>query len=400
VSKTQQRLLYFLIFAIIFIFGLVANFRVVSFPLIREDFDVTWQQQGFLVSLRIISFVGFCVITGILTGRFGIKRPLLAGFAIICSGLAYMYFVNSFFMAAIAMVAIGSGIGVFEVSCNGLASRLFVKNTALMLNLLYAFFGIGAVFAPLVAGFITNNADLSWRMIYFSAMPLALLLFIVAFFVKFPDSQKTEGGGGQYGEKRKTFIDALKEPFVWLLAVCLGLGISIENNSSNWGTMFFMDIYGIDPRTTGATFMALFFICFTVSRLACGMFIERIGYTKSLIGLGTIVAGVFTAVILLGARGIFLLPALGFFIGPLFPTTMAVAFRRFGKDSPVMCSAAIAAGGTLNAGIQYTVGLTNRFFGAAWGFRSSLIYILLFIAILVIIDKSLKPAGAGVTAKE
>ena len=340
-----------------------------------------------MVSSVIISFVVFCTIAGISTGRFGIKRPFLFGFIIHITGLVSMYFVPSFFITAIVLFMITAGFAFFEVGANALASRIFIKNTAMLLNILHAFFGIGAFAAPIMAGLIVN-AGIDWRMIYVLSIPLVIVLLIIAVIAKFPEDK--ENPQVQDVDKRKTFIDALKEPMVWMLAICLGFSSTIENTHANWGTMYFRDIYGIDLSTTGAAFLSAFFVSFTISRLLSGFVIERLGYMRSLVGMAVIVFFGFACLILLGARGIFLLPVLGFFIGPLWPTVMAVAIRCFGKDAPVMCSAVIAGGGTLNAMVQYMIGLTNSFFGPAWGYRSSLLYILIFIIMLIILGKKLK----------
>jgi len=110
---------------------------------------------------------------------------------------------------------------------------------------------------------------------------------------------------------------------------------------------------------------------------------------RSIIGASVIVIIVFIVGFLLGARGIYVMPVLGFFTGPLWPTIVAVAILYFGKDAPVMCSAIIAIGGTVNAGVQYLVGLTNQFFGPAWGYRSTLVYAMLAIAMMVFLSKKL-----------
>ena len=75
---------------------------------------------------------------------------------------------------------------------------------------------------------------------------------------------------------------------------------------------------------------------------------------------------------------------------------MALAMGVFGEDAPVFSSAMIAIGGALNAGVQFLIGLTNRFFGSAWGYRSSLCYTVLLIAALILLSKSTKRrAGAA-----
>jgi len=387
-TKYMRIITFFLLFAIMLIFGTIENIKGVTYPLIKTEFNASWEQQGLLVSMLSLSYVGFCVVAGIFLGRFGIKPSILCGFAALSIGLLSANFISSFFTAGAALFVMFAGFGFFEIGVNALASKVFIRKPAMLMNILHAFYGIGGFIGPIIAGLLTNRAGLNWRMLYVLALPVSLFLLIPSIFVKFPESR--EEGGAQEAAKRKTFFNALENPKVWLLAIILGLGVTIEMSSPNWGAMYFQDIYGLDPRTSGAAFISAFFICFTVSRLVCGLLVERVGYMRFLTATTVVVLVIFTVGFLMGARGIFLLPVLGFFIGPLWPTIMAIAITHFKKDAPVFCSAMIAVGTVFYAGIQYLVGLTNRFFGAAWGYRSALLYTLILLTMLVILGKKLK----------
>ena len=71
-------------------------------------------------------------------------------------------------------------------------------------------------------------------------------------------------------------------------------------------------------------------------------------------------------------------------------TIMAVGIQSFGKDAPVFSSAMIAISGLINAAVQYVVGLTNKFFGPAWGYRSTVVYNVLLIIALSLLYRMLK----------
>jgi fucose permease len=367
------------------IFGIVENIKGVSYPLIKTEFNASWEQQGLMVSILSLSYVIFCIIAGLFLGRFGIKPSFLSGLGAISVGLFAIFFSPGFLSAAVCLFVIFAGFGFLEIGINALASSVFTANSALFMNLLHAFYGIGAIIGPKAAGILTNNAGFNWRLVYLLSMPLVFLSFIFSIFLKIPGESKTGNV-----EKRVTFFDALGRRDVWLMAVILGLGIAVEMSSPNWGALYFQDMYGIDPRTGGAAFLSMFFIFFTVSRLVSGMFVERIGYARSLIGITAVIFVIFIAGFCLGERGIYVLPALGFFIGPFWPTVMAIGIRHFGNDAPVMASAMIAIGGALNSIIQFLVGLTNRFLGPAWGYRSSAIYILICFVLLLVLSKKLQ----------
>jgi fucose permease len=398
VKNLRRVLLFILLFGTMLIFGIIENIKGVSYPLIKEQFNASWEQQGLMVSMLSIAYVGFSVIAGIFLGRFGIKPSFLFGFSALCAGLFSMFFMPGFFLTAAALFVVFAGFGFFEVGINALATRLFITKAALLMNLLHSFYGIGAMIGPKAAGLIAGDARFGWRYVYLFSLPLALAFFIPTIFIRFPEENPgTDSVAGQSSTEgfsplkipRKSFFDALKSPVVWLMSVTLGLCVTVEMSTSNWGVMYFNDVYKINPNTDGASFLSAFFLLFTVSRLVCGLFVEKIGYMRTLLFSAFIVLAVFTAGFLLGEKGIYLLPSLGFFVAQFWPTLMAVAIVSFGGDAPVFSSAMIAISGLLNAAIQFIIGLTNKIFGPAWGYRSTVVYTLLLIVALGMLHRKL-----------
>ena len=397
-KNLRRVLLFILLFGTMLIFGIIENIKGVSYPLIKEQFGASWEQQGLMVSMLSIAYVSFSVIAGIFLGRFGIKPSFLFGFSALCAGLFSMFFMPGFFLTAAALFVVFAGFGFFEVGLNALATRLFITKAALLMNLLHSFYGIGAMIGPKAAGLIAGNARFGWRYVYFFSLPLALAFFIPTIFIRFPEESRETALTAEAGQKkvsRKSFFDALKSPVVWLMSVTLGLCVTVEMSTSNWGVMYFNDVYKINPSTDGASFLSAFFLLFTVSRLVCGLFVEKIGYMRTLLFSASIVLAVFIAGFLLGEKGIYLLPSLGFFVAQFWPTLMAVAIVSFGVDAPVFSSAMIAISGLLNAAIQFFIGLTNKFLGPAWGYRSAVVYTLLLIIALGMLYRKLGTRDQG-----
>jgi fucose permease len=290
-----------------------------------------------------------------------------------------------------ALLLVFAGFGFFEVGLNALATQVFTVKAALLMSRLHFFYGLGSVIGPKTAGLLANMG-LGWRQIYILCVPLGLLLFIPALITRFPGAAESTARQKTPEEGHATFLTALKTPMVWAFGITLGLMVIVEMTSTNWGSLYFQDVYGLDPRTSGAAFLSNFFILFTVSRLLSGFLVERIGYMRSILGACLAVLIIFLAGFLCGARGIWILPALGFFVAVMWPTLMAVAISFFGSRSPIMTSAIIAIAGALNAGVQLLIGLTNRFLGAAWGYRSGLIYGLFLTGSVLFLNKALRRA--------
>jgi fucose permease len=400
-----------------FLFGFLENIKAVSYPLIKAEFGVSYETQGRMVSLLSFSYTFFCVAAGFILSRFGLKKVYLLGFIFALAGLGTIYFMPGFWTVALSLFLVFSCFGLFEIGINGLASVLFTKKAALLLNVLHALYGVGAIAAPFIAGKICNAEGFTWRNAYVFALPLMALFFVITMIVTFPDAknqiekieknkidenQIDKNAQIEIDEKNDeastqpvTFLGALKVPLVWLFGITLGTMMATEMATSNWGSLYFQDVYGIDPTTLGAAFVSSFFLLFTLSRLISGFAIEKLGYMKSLIGAVAIIMLIVAAGFALGRSGIYVIPAIGFFIAILWPTVMAVAIGTFGKNAPVMSSAVIAIGGLLNATMQLLTGLVNNIIGAAWGYRLCIVLTAALLVLLLALRKGVAQRRKG-----
>jgi fucose permease len=390
-AKNKYLLLIILLNASMFLFGFLENIKGVSYPLIKTEFGVSYDDQGKMISLLSFGYTFFCVVAGFMLARFGVKKVYIFGFLCALAGLFSIYVMPGFWTAALSLLLVFASFGLFEISVNGLATQIFTKRAALLMSILHFFYGLGAMVAPKLAGSLTRLDGLGWRHMYLFSIPLVLAVFVPAALTKFPsrttgDVQDAQATKDPPSGKHLTFTGALKDPQVWVFGLTLGLMMGIEMVSSNWGGLYFQDVYGMDPRSSGADFVSAFFLLFTISRLVSGFLIEKIGYMRSLIGAAIFVLLIFTVGFMLGPTGIYVLPALGFFIAIMWPTFMAVAMGRFGSDAPVKTSAVIALGGLLNAAMQLAIGYINRY-NAAYGYRSALVFSLFLLGFLLFIRR-------------
>ena len=384
-------LLIAFLFGIMFLFGYIANIRGVSYPLLRTEFDISYEHLGMFISIISFGYVIFCVVGGILLGNFGVKKSFLFGFIWMFFGLIGATLLPSFLFVAAALFIISSSFGLLEINVNALAAQTFITKTGLYMSLLHFFFGFGAIVSPRVAGVIAVN--LGWRQIYFLSVPLALIFITFSLLIQFPKNASESGEQTltkAANTKKVSYLAAVMNPMVWAFAIALGLMLVIDISSSNWAALHFQDLYGLDPRISGAAFLSNYFILFTISRLASGFFIEKVGYMRSLFITTFATIIIFFIGFIFGARGIYILPALGFFTAIHWPVTMAMAMRYFREDAPIMTCAIIPIAGAINALIQFLIGLTNRYIGPAWGYRSNLFYAVLIILALVLLARRMR----------
>ena len=387
---SRSVLLYLILFGTMFFLGCIDNIKGVSYPLIKAEFNIPYEQQGMMVSIFSLAFVVFCFVGGMILGSFGVKKTFLAGFVFMITGLVSVFAFPLLGLPRILSLAalffVSAALGLLEVGSNALAAQVFTTRVALLMSLLHFFYGAGSSLSPRFSGAIASG--LGWRYIYLLSLPLALIFFVPSIFARFPQEDNSSSAAG--GTRRVRFFTALKNPMVWVISVVMGLMVGIEVSSINWAGLYFQDVYNLDPKTSGAAFISNFFIFFTVSRLLSGFAIEKIGYLRSLFIATLAAILVFTIGFTIGAKGIHVLPAVGFFIAVFWPTTLAIGMGYFKEDAPVMTSAIIVLSGALNSVMQFLIGLTNRVVGPAWGYRSCVVYALGIIAALVVLNKRLR----------
>ncbi len=386
-------LLYIIIYATMFLFGLVENIKSVSFPLIKSEFGVPYDSQGGLVSMTWFGYVIFSLVASLFMLRFGIKRSILAGYILVCSGAVATLAAPTFWLAGLSLLVVNAGFGFFEVGTNALGTVVFTRRAALMMNLMHFFYGFGAILGPKTAGIFTDVLAMNWRQVYLAIIVPTAAVFLLILFSRFKLQPAAESGAD--APAKLTFLGALKNPLVWLFCVMLGFMEVIEFGAANWGGLYLQDVYGLDPRIVGASFVSLFYILFTLSRLFSGLAIEKIGYVRSLFIALFATILLYLAGFALGRNGIWILPVTGLCIGIMWPTVIAVAMQAFGANAPAATSAIITVSGAINGIFQLVIGLTNQHIGAAWGYRSCLIYALVVLIMLSLLSARLRQEFAA-----
>ena len=179
----------------------------------------------------------------------------------------------------------------------------------------------------------------------------------------------------------------IKNPAVWLFALILSYIGQAEASVSLWGTIYLQKMFAYDPVTQGAAFLSAFFLLFTLARLVSGVFIEKIGYAKTIyVSLVATIITLFLGFSLLEG-GVWILALSGFFISIIWPAILAIMTKVFGSNVPVAISIATTISGTNSILLQLLTGYLGQLLGAEWGYRISLLYAVistvLFFALMI-----------------
>ena len=89
--------------------------------------------------------------------------------------MGMMFFVPGYWYAAGILMVIHGGLGFFEIGLNGVGVRIFTVNSALKLNLLHFFFGLGSIGGPWFSGLIAQGRGNGCRYLYPGGIVIVLL---------------------------------------------------------------------------------------------------------------------------------------------------------------------------------------------------------------------------------
>ncbi|WP_211592374.1 sugar MFS transporter [Microbispora sp. H10836] len=265
---------------------------------------------------------------GPLIHRFGIRASLLLGGGTFALAGLFTAVRPPFLAFLVAQVVAGYGTGVFESVLNAYLTDLPGATT--LLNRLHAFFGVGALLGPLLATWILTF--LPWTAVWL-VLALVCLPLLIGFYLTLPAREApppTPAAGHADAATGGLLSTAARQPAVLLGAVFLAVYVGLEISVGNWGFSFLVDEHGQSDLLAGYTISG-YWLGLTLGRFLISPIATRLGMTAT--GMTFLcLAGVTLSTALAwlvpgAAMASVSFVLLGFWLGPVFPTTMAVAPR-------------------------------------------------------------------------
>jgi fucose permease len=230
------------------------------------------------------------------------------------------------------VIAFGAlaGIGAGAIDA-GLNTYVAANHGPRTLNLLHAFYGLGATAGPaIMTGVLVAGA--SWRSGYVvvaSAQVLLALAFL-ATRTRWPSTGATAASAPPAPPLAAT----LRLPAARLSVVAFFVYVGLEASAGAWLYSLLHEARGIPTATAGSA-ASLFWGGLLAARLVFGLLVPDAHHSRALPVLATAVIGA-AAVLLATGPGVALAATataiLGFACGPVFPSLIATTARRLGAD--------------------------------------------------------------------
>lgn len=339
-DRASRRRLFAAAAMTMFVFGMLIAMLGTLFglPAMRARLAIDLAQQGDLFSILFTGLLVAAAIVGPMLDRFGSKPVMVSAAAMVTAALAAFALARGFGAAAAAALLLGVGGGWLNTASNALVSDVYPDDRGRMLNLLGTFFGLGALFVPLVVllGLDALSAALGFD-VWSSRFGVDALTGVLAIFavvagattavcavLRFPPAH--EGAAFSFSG----VLDAARSPGVLLLAVLLLFESGNESALSGW-TSTYVNVMGWSPSVATLILFGYWVIAI-LGRAASAWVQARTGKAPLVVGSSVlVVAG---CVILLAAAS--WLPGLvaGAWIAALglsaiFPTMLAIAGDRY-----------------------------------------------------------------------
>ena len=361
------------------LFGFIDNLKGPAIPAILTDMNFDYSLGGAITFMEYTGFFLGTFFAGYLADLFGRKFPLLLAACCLLFGITGYSFASGLPFFFFFIFFIGLGCGSLELAGGNIIISVRPADSGRYLNLLNAFFGIGAVFTPIVAGWLFSQA-VSWRSVYQLSLAVVLPAGIYFLFMKLPKENVCR-------KKEQVSIREMAEmvlhPNVRLLYLAIFSYVAAEMGVATWMMDFLQQFRHISVMES-SVYLSVHFAGIAVGRLLGSLFVDRMGHLQSLL-LFSALSSAFIAIGSFGPASVSVVLAFtGFGYSIIFPTATAVVSAVPSPHPGTKLGLFYGAGGLGGAVGPWAAGLFNDLMGQKAGMAVNLCFCLILLVCIAV----------------
>ncbi|CAI6247139.1 unnamed protein product [Periconia digitata] len=326
-------------------------------PYLQEYYDLTFVVISLIFLSPLVGYTASALLNNEIHLRFGQRGVAFISPA--CHLVAYIVIAvhPPYPVLVIIFMLAGFGNGLADAAWNAWIGNMANPNE--LLGFLHAFYGVGAILAPLVATtMITKGDRLPWYYFYYVMIGMAVIELATSAtaFWKATGAVFRANNPRTTGAKDNRMKEALiRLPYArvtWLCALFLLGYVGAEVALGGWIVKFMLEVREAEDFASGMTATG-FWLGLTVGRIVLGFVTPRLGeklaiaiylpLTMALELIFWLVPQFYVSAVAVSLQG--------FFLGPLFPAAVVAATKLLPKHLHVSAIGFAAAFGGSGAAI-------------------------------------------------
>jgi FHS family glucose/mannose:H+ symporter-like MFS transporter len=321
----NRRRLFWAACAAMFVFGIVLAVLGALFGLqeMRQRLGVNFVQQGDIFLILFFGVFVSTVFVGPMIDSFGNKMVLTSSATLVAIALAVFSSAHSFYAAMAAAALLGFGGGGLNTSSNALVADIYPENRGPMLNVLGAFFAVGALFIPFLAASLTVNYTSAQVLLVGAALAAICGLFYL--FTTFPAPKE------RIGFSILASIKAAGMPGVLLFGVLLFFESGNEASIGGWTSTYIVSLRQ-SPRVA-TVILAFYWAALMLGRIIAARLLRSV--RKEYLVLASGIGSAIGCAVLFVSQTIPMISAGAIIVGlsfaAVYPTMLAIAADRYAR---------------------------------------------------------------------
>ena len=304
----------------------------VAWPSIRGDFSISLDAIGMFLTALVIGYMTSSFFSGPIVTRFGVGKVLAISCTLTGIALFGYTFVPEWWMMVLLGVIAGFGAGAIDAGLNTYVAAHFSEG---LMQWLHASWGVGITLGPIIMTLGLGATD-TWHTGY--RIVGGFQLFLAACFVLTLPMWSDNDKPAAHDEPKKLtdyktpMSETMHQPRVWMSALLFFLYVGAEGALGTWIYTLLTESRGIDPTLAGF-WAGSYWATFTVGRVIAGLFANRIGTNKLVIGglIGALIGAALLVWNPSSAVNLLAVAIIGFCIAPIFPAMMSGTSKRVGE---------------------------------------------------------------------
>jgi len=366
-QQINHRLLFYTLCLVNGVTGIAMILPTATLPLLIEHTHISLDLAGWIFASFSTGTLLNAITLGTFSNRINPKYLLLSGMGIFSTTSLIVAWTHIFSVLLIAQFFAGIAFGFIYVSLNMLTALFFLETLSEVLNKLQSAAGIGALLAPLFLSFALQTLhEPIWAFCVVTILAWVTIGCLIPIHVPVATAQSKTL---QKSTVPSTHI--FKQVVFWLSILQIFFFLGAEVGFANW-------IVTVVSKETGvilaiaAPAATLFWLGLTSGSILSAQLLQRDAVSERLLLYCCFFGGCLSGLLVVIFPGNIWTSfaaslLMGLFLGPIFPTIMAITSRYFVKRLGFISSAMSFGGETAAFLCPTLMGIIIAHFGASWG---------------------------------